>query len=447
MNPISKKPACQENIVNRTNRKKVFRQKNYTSKLLPLGFIFPLMIGYVLAPGLKDMVRASLSDSPKTVIDEVWQKINSDYVDKQFNQVDWQQKRQELLSQEYTSTRQAYRAIQESLKQLGDPYTRFLTPKEYETLNSRTTGEVSGIGIKMQVEEKTGQLKVVETLSNSPAQQAGIKAGDKIVKINDKNTSLMSLEQASAEMKGEAGTNVKLQIARDGAKSFDLTVARAQIEVPSVSYKVKQEGQIKVGYIKLDEFSSHSAKQMNLAITDLKNKGVDGFVLDLRDNPGGLLFSSVDIARMWLDRGTIVYMNDRKGGEREFSANNTALTDLPLVVLVDGNSASSSEILAGALKDNGRAKIVGTRTYGKGTVQSVHALSDGSGLVLTISKYYPPSRIDINKHGIAPDIERNLPMDTRLNLASHPSLIATNADPQYISAIDVLKQEKAMRLR
>ena len=446
MNPVSKEPKCQDILANKTKQKKILLQ-DCTTKLLPLGFIFPLIVGYVLAPGLKDMVRASLSDSPKTVVDEVWQKINSDFVDKEFNQVDWQQKRLELLSREYTSEKQAYRAIKESLQALGDPYTRFLTPKEYESLNSRTTGEVSGIGVRMKLDRSSGDLKVIEILSNSPASKAGIKAGDKIVKINDKNTSLMTLEQASAEIQGEVGTDVKLQIAREATNSFDLIVVRAQIELPSLSYKVKQEGQIKVGYIKLNEFSSHSAKQMNQAITNLKNNGVDGFVLDLRDNPGGLMFASVDIARMWLAQGTIVYMNDRRGGERKFSANNTALTDLPLVVLVDGNSASSSEILAGALKDNGRATIVGTRTYGKGTVQSVYLLSDGSGLVLTISRYYPPSRIDINKHGIVPDIERDLPMDAQLNLSANPGLIGTNADPQYLRAIDVLKQEKAIRLR
>ncbi|MDJ0727020.1 MAG: S41 family peptidase [Prochloraceae cyanobacterium] len=437
MNKIKKQLSSSPSPIK--DKKKQVLLKKFTAKLLPLGFLFPLTVGYVLTPTVKDLVKASLSDSPKTIVDEVWQKVNTDYVDKEFNQVDWQQKRQELLSKEYISKESAYRAIKASLRELGDPYTRFLTPEEYESLNARTTGELSGIGIEMQFNPLNGDLEVVGTVENSPAEQAGIKVGDKIVSINGKPTSLMSLEQASAEVQGEIGTDVKLEISRKGQKPFESVVKRAQIELTSVTYKIRSEGRTKVGYIKLNEFNSHSAKQMNLAITNLKKKNVAGFVLDLRDNPGGLLFSSVDIARMWLDRGTIVYINDRKGGERKFSANNTALTDLPLVVLVDGNSASSSEILAGALQDNKRAKIVGTRTYGKGTVQSVHPLSDGSGLVLTISKYYPPSRVDINKYGIKPDIEQNLPADSQLNLTANPALFGTNADPQYLAALDLLK--------
>jgi len=437
MNKIKKQLSSSPTPIK--DKKKQVLLRNFTAKLLPLGFLFPLTVGYVLTPTVKDLVQASLSDSPKTIVDEVWQKVNTDYVDKEFNQVDWQQKRQELLSKEYISKERAYRAIKQSLRELGDPYTRFLTPEEYESLNARTTGELSGIGIQMQFNPLNGDLEVVGTVENSPAEQAGIKVGDKIVSINGKPTSLMSLEQASAEVQGEIGTDVKLEISRRGKKTFESVVKRAQIELTSVTYKIRSEGRMKIGYIKLNEFNSHSAKQMNLAITNLKKKNVAGFVLDLRDNPGGLLFSSVDIARMWLDRGTIVYINDRKGGERKFSANNTALTDLPLVVLVDGNSASSSEILAGALQDNKRAKIVGTRTYGKGTVQSVHPLSDGSGLVLTISKYYPPSRVDINKYGIKPDIEQNLPADSQLNLTANPALFGTNADPQYLAALDLLK--------
>ena len=179
---------------------------------------------------------------------------------------------------------------------------------------------------------------------------------------------------------------------------------------------------------------------MKVAIEDLNQEEVDGFVLDLRGNPGGLLFASVDIARMWVDQGNIVRTVDRRGGDREFSANHTAITNLPLVVLVDENSASASEILAGALKDNKRATVVGSRTFGKGTVQSVHSLSDGSGLAVTISRYYPPSGIDINKKGIAPDIQQGLTKVQQRRLNSNPSLIGTNEDPQYVRAISVLNR-------
>ena len=353
-------------------------------------------------------VDAALEDSPKNVVDEVWQIVNNEFVDRGFNPVDWQIKRQELLKKEYSNSASAYEAIRESLEDLGDPYTRFLEPKEYEELSNQTSGELSGIGIQLGIDRQTKKLTVIEPIPNSPAVEAGLKAGDRIVSIDGKSTQLMSLEQASAEIKGEIGTEVKLKISRSNQPEFEVAIARAQIELPSVSYTLNDEQNSKVGYIKLDEFSSHAAEQMQAAIEDLSNKDASGFVLDLRGNPGGLLFSSVEIARMWMGKGAIVSTIDNKGGNEKFSANGKALTDLPLVVLVDGYSASASEILAGALKENQRAKVVGSRTYGKGTVQSVHSLSDGSGLAVTIARYYPPSGIDINKKGIDPDVMVNL---------------------------------------
>ncbi|MGL6344790.1 MAG: S41 family peptidase, partial [Waterburya sp.] len=251
----------------------------------------------------------------------------------------------------------------------------------------------------------------------------------------------MTLEQASAAIKGQVGTKVNLEIARSSKPAFEVSIARAQIELPSVSYNLKEEEGSKVGYIKLDEFSSHAAEQMQKAIKDLSAKQASGFILDLRGNPGGLLFSSVEIARMWMEKGAIVSTLDRQGGNEKFAANGNALTDLPLVVLVDGYSASASEILTGALKENHRAKIVGSRTYGKGTVQSVHSLSDGSGLAVTIAHYYPPSGTDINKKGIAPDITVNLNREQQTKLSIHPDWIGTQEDPQYARAVSILKNE------
>jgi len=384
-------------------------------------------------------VRATLEDSPKTVVDEVWQIVNSEFVDQEFNKINWLQKRQELLEKDYANQEQAYQAIRESLKQLGDPYTRFLDPRKFEELTSQTSGELSGIGIRLTIEEITSQITVVEPLADSPAAAAGIKPGDQILSINGKPTSLMSLEQASEEIRGEVGTDVSLKISRSGSSTFDVTLTRSQIELPSVNYSISKEGQTKVGYIKLDEFSSHAAEQMQEAIEDLSQQNVSGFVLDLRGNPGGLLFSSVEIARMWLEEGAIVSTKDNKGSNQKFFANGKALTDLPLVILVDGYSASASEILAGALKENNRATVVGTRTYGKGTVQSVHSLSDGSGLAVTIAQYFPPSGIDINFKGIAPDIEVDLTSEQQLAFNINPALVATLADPQYAKAVQILK--------
>lgn len=417
--------------------KTVNEKKGYLSKTLK--FVTALTITSALFSQSTSPASASLEDSPKNVVDEVWQIVSGEFVDPDFNHTDWQIQRQELLKGEYPDQQSAYRAIRKSLESLGDPYTRFLNPEEYADLTSQTSGELSGIGIQLGVNQKTKKLTVIEPIPNSPAMEAGLKAGDHIVSIDGKSTEMMTLEQASAKIKGKIGTEVKLKIARENKPAFEVAIARAQIELPSVSYNLNQEEGSKVGYIKLDEFSSHAAEQMEVAIADLTKQNASGFVLDLRGNPGGLLFSGVEIARMWMAKGDIVSTIDRKGGNEKFSANGKALTDLPLVILVDGYSASASEILTGALKENHRATVVGSRTYGKGTVQSVHSLSDGSGLAVTIAHYYPPSGVDINKKGIAPDIKVDLTRADQTNLSSNPALVATKADPQYARAVAVLK--------
>lgn len=418
----------------KTSRRSMFRPVKTLKHLGTAIATTTLLISSTGSP-----VKATLEDSPKTIVDEVWQIVHNEFVDQEFNRVNWLQKRQELLKKDYTNQEQAYQAIRESLKELGDPYTRFLDPKKFEELTSQTSGELSGIGIRLTIEETTSQITVVEPLADSPADKAGIKPGDQILSINGKSTSLMSLEQASEEIRGEVGTDVSLKIARSGNSTFDVTLTRSQIELPSVNYSISKEGQTTVGYIKLDEFSSHAAEQMQEAIEELSQENISGFVLDLRGNPGGLLFSSVEIARMWLEEGAIVSTKDRKGSDQKFFANGQAITDLPLVILVDGYSASASEILAGALKENNRATIVGTRTYGKGTVQSVHSLSDGSGLAVTIAQYFPPSGMDINFKGIAPDIEVDLTSEQQLAFNVNPALVATLADPQYAKAVQILR--------
>jgi carboxyl-terminal processing protease len=342
------------------------------------------------------------------------------------------------LSKNYTSQEQAYTAIREALEKLEDPYTRFLDPKQYEILTSQTSGELSGVGIRMELNEKTQRLTVVEAIQNSPAIKAGIKAGDEIVAIDGKLTYGMDVQAASKLIRGKAGTLVTLRINRPGQPVVDMKVTRANIEVPTVAYNLKQEGNRRVGYISLEEFSAHAAEQMQRAIQDLNRQQVDGFVLDLRGNPGGLLQSGIEIARMWIDDGSIVRTVDRKGQSDDLTANHTALTKLPLVVLVDGNSASASEIVAGALQDHRRAMVVGSQTFGKALVQSVHSLSDGSGLAVTVAHYYTPKGTDISHKGITPDVKIDLSDAQKRQLASNPALIGTKNDPQYARAIAVL---------
>jgi carboxyl-terminal processing protease len=399
----------------------------------------------LLVPNGGRTVLAALQDSPKSIVDEAWQIVNREYVDNSFNNVDWQATRQQLLSKNYTSKEQAYEAIRKALEPLSDPYTRFLDPEQFQALTSQTSGELSGVGIRMEVDDQTKVLKVVEPIENSPAFKADIKAGDKILAIDGQPTQGMKIEEASAMIRGEVGTNVSLQLSREGKGVFDVTLTRAQIELPSVHSSVKQEGQIKVGYISLNEFSSHASEQMQRAILNLNEQNVDAYVLDLRGNPGGLLHASVEIARMWIESGEIVHTVDRKGGTQEFKANNSALTQLPMAVLVDGNSASASEILAGALKDSKRGVVVGSKTFGKAVVQSVHSLSDGSGLAVTISRYYPPSGIDINHKGIMPDVTLDLTSTQQQRLQTEPSLIGSAEDPQYKRAITVLETDVMAR--
>jgi carboxyl-terminal processing protease len=316
-----------------------------------------------------------------------------------------------------------------------------MDPKQYESLTNQTSGEVSGIGIRMQINEKTKRLTVIEAMDNSPALKAGLKSGDEILAIDGRSTLKMTVEDASKLIRGQVGTSVKLDLERLSNK-FNVKLTRATIEVPTVKYTLKQETGRRVGYIKLQEFSSHAADQMRVAIRTLKDQKVDAYVLDLRGNPGGLLNASIEIARMWLDDGHIVKTVDRKGSSAQTQANRTAITKLPLAVLVDGNSASASEILTGALKDNKRAVVVGSQTFGKALVQSVHELNDGSGLAVTIAHYYTPNGTDINHKGIAPDIKLDLTQTQERQLASNPNLIGTNSDPQYTRAIVVLSGGK-----
>lgn len=394
-----------------------------------------------LSSGWNRSVLAALEDSPKTVLDEAWQIVNQRYVDPNFNQVDWQVVRVNLLNTEYSSTEQAYAALREALGELGDRYTRFLDPDQYQALSNQTAGELSGVGMRLTVDEAQNRIAVVEPMENSPAMLAGISSGDIILEIDGQPTDNMRVEEAAQLIRGEVGTQIKLRIARSGAEEFEVTLTRARIALPAVHYTLKQEGSTKVGYIRLTEFSSHAASQMRRAIADLEEQNVAGFVLDLRGNPGGLLYASIDIAKMWLNEGDIVHTVDRNGFSEDFQAKGKALTNLLLTVLVDNNSASASEILAGALQDNGRATIIGGQTFGKALVQSVHKLSDGSGLAVTIAHYYTPNGTDISHKGITPDIQVDMNSAAQVRADSDGSLLGTQQDPCYMQAITSLQAQ------
>ncbi len=397
----------------------------------------------VTSLGIHSRGQALFKASPKELIDEVWQIVYRQYVDGTFNQVDWQAVRKEYLSKSYTNQEEAYKSIREMLKKLEDPYTRFMNPEEFKNMQVDTSGELTGIGITISQDEKTKQLVVIAPIEDTPAFKMGVIAKDVILEIDGKSTEDMDTNQAVSLIRGEAGTKVRLKILRNGQKKqFDIT--RAKIEIHPVKYSEKQTPAANLGYIRLNQFSANAAKEMKDAISKLETKNVSGYILDLRGNPGGLLFSSVDIARMWLDKGTIVSTIDRQGEQEREIAKGRALTTKPLVVLVDKGSASASEILSGALQDNKRGTIVGTQTFGKGLVQSVRPLEDGSGLAVTIAKYHTPSGKDINKHGIDPDVKVDLTDAQRQDLwLKERDKLATLEDPQFAKAVEILGKQAA----
>jgi carboxyl-terminal processing protease len=402
----------------------------------------------VTTVGLLDKSQAVLSEvfrqSPKELVDEVWQIIDRQYVDATFNQQDWRSVRNEYLNRNYTNQEEAYKAIREMLKKLEDPYTRFMDPQEFKNMQIDTSGELTGVGIQLAQDEQTKKLMVISPIEDTPAFKAGVLAKDVILKIDGKSTEGMDVNDAVKLIRGEPGSSVKLTVQR-GNKQIDYQLTRAKIEIHPVRYDSKNSPNGKVGYIRLTQFSANAAQEMRTAIKELEKQQVTGYILDLRSNPGGLLNASVDIARMWIDDGAIVSTVDRQGETDLQFANNRALTDKPLVVLVDGGSASASEILSGALQDDKRATLIGTQTFGKGLVQSVRQLEDGSGLAVTIAKYLTPSKRDINKLGIAPDVVVELSDTQRKTLQQDRTKIGTSDDPQYAKGLEILQQKIAAK--
>jgi carboxyl-terminal processing protease len=381
--------------------------------------------------------KAFFQESPKELVDEVWQLIDRNYVDATFNQVDWDAVRTEYLGRSYSTQEDAYVAVREMLEKLEDPYTRFMDPQEFRNMQIDTSGELTGVGIQISQEEGTEAIVVVSPIEDTPAFEAGIRPKDVILEIDGESTVGMDLNEAVNRIRGTEGSQVQLKIRR-GEQEIEYQLTRARIEIHPVRYSYQESPEGPIGYIRLTQFSANAAAEMREAIQSLEARDVTGYVLDLRSNPGGLLYSSIDIARMWIDSGTIVSTVNRQGITDEEAANSRALTDKPLVVLVDGGSASASEILSGALQDNDRAVLVGTRTFGKGLVQSVRSLADGSGVAVTVAKYLTPSGRDINKHGIEPDVQVELSDEDREALADNRDLIGTADDPQFARGLAVL---------
>jgi len=286
-----------------------------------------------------------------------------------------------------------------------DPYSAYMSPKSFKGMRTDTKGEFGGLGIEIGME--SGVVKVIAPIDGTPASKAGIKSGDYIVKINDEQVQGKSLTEAVDLMRGPVGSDINLTIRRKNKKkALDFKIKRAIIEVKSVQAKIIGEEK-KIGYLRLKSFNENSNDQLSKTINKFeKNNELRGYILDLRNNPGGLLTQAINVTDLFLDNGEIVSTKGRKLAEtrRFFSKEGDGIGGKPLIVLINNGSASASEIVSGALKDHKRAIILGERTYGKGSVQSIIPLKNGGGIRLTISKYYLPSGKSISEVGVLPDI-------------------------------------------
>ena len=381
---------------------------------------------------LRSSTAAIISDSPKEVMDEAWQIVFRDYLDTagNYSEDKWKAMRRDVLTKSYGNTKDAYEAIRGMLNSLDDPYTRFMDPREFKEMEIDTSGELSGVGIQLSLDKDTKRLVVVSPIDGSPASRAGVQPKDVITAIDGKSTRGMTTEDAVKLIRGAIGTKVTLELSRASGQVVTVDLIRDRIELNAVDTRMNNApGGTKVGYIRLKQFNANAAKDMREAINELNADGAQGYVLDLRSNPGGLLMASVDIARQWLDEGVIVSTKTRDGVKDIKRASGRALTDKPVVVLVNEGSASASEILSGAIQDNKRGTIVGMKTFGKGLIQSVRGLSDGSGMTVTIAKYMTPSGREIHKNGIKPDVVADI-TETQARQLKFEEL-GTRSDPQY----------------
>lgn len=355
-----------------------------------LGVIFSLILGSV-----------AFAYQPSDLYDNVWRLINTKYVDQTDNMQDWNSWRHKYDN--YIKTDEdSYVAIGTMIASLNDPYTKFLDPKDFAEETSSIKGSLKGIGI--QIATKDNKLMVIAPIEDSPAEKAGLLADDEILSIDGVSTKGITIDKAADKIRGEEGTTVTLLVKRkEEVKTY--TIARKEIELKAVSTKIPNNVKLPddVGYIRLSSFISKNAgKEFENILVQNSNK--KGFIIDLRSNPGGLLTNAIYIADLLLPSGTIVSTVDRDGYKETQRVSGTAVTNKPLVVLINKGSASASEILSGALKDNKRAVLVGETSFGKGLVQEINRLPNNSGVNITIQKYLTPNGTDINKKGINPDV-------------------------------------------
>ena len=389
--------------------------------------------------------KAESKISPDVLYNKVWELIKKDYVDQTYNSQDWNIWKDRYKGKLKT-LEDAHKAIETMLVSLGDRYTRFLNEKDFEDEKQAINAKLTGVGIQIGL-DKSQRLIIIAPIEGTPGYRAGLMPSDEITEINGNSTKGISVEEAANQIKGPVGTKVTLTIGRR-KETLKKVITRAEIPIRAISKGHAKIIKKDIAYIRLNSFISQEAsKEMKEALKKLEK--AEGIIIDLRDNPGGLLTNAIQISDMFLNGGVIVSTVDRDGYLQSVEASDKAITEKPMVILVNENSASASEILSGALKDNQRAKIVGAKTFGKGLVQGINKLDDGSGVNITIAKYLTPAKVDINQLGIKPDVEVKLSIDDYKDSKgpwfSDPNNLPSKRKPedgkdmQLVKGIDVLK--------
>lgn len=325
----------------------------------------------------------------------------------------------------------AYKGL---LEGLGDPYTCYYTKDEYDTLMESTKGTYYGIGAVVQQNTKTMYITIVKPYVDGPAYKAGMLPGDIIYMVDDVDVTGMAVDKVVSMMKGEEGTEVKVTVIREGVSDpIELTVTRAKIEIETVEHDMLDN---KIGYIQVSSFDEPTSRQFKDAVKDLQAQGMEGLVIDLRDNGGGLLDTVVDMLDFILPEGMIVYTEDKYGKREEYRGTDKEVLDMPMTVLINGNSASASEIFAAAIQDYDAATLVGTTSFGKGIVQSILPLTDGTAVKITIARYFTPKGVCIHGVGVTPNVEVELD-DSLKQLV----VIPYDRDNQLQEAVRILMKE------
>ncbi|RPF85201.1 MAG: peptidase S41 [Synechococcus sp. TMED20] len=360
-----------------------------------------LLLIVSLTPGVQSV--DALSDAQQLVVDS-WRLVNQGYFDpEQLDRVRWRRQRQKALEKTIVSSDDAYGAIETMLAVLDDPYTRLLRPEDYAALKDSTSGNLSGVGLQLGPGEETGEVVVISALDGSPAADADMSSGTKILAVDHQSVEPLGLEGTAEALRGDVGTQVVLTIQGADGLERELALERRHVDLRPVRTRRLRNDSHTLGYIRITQFTEGVPEQVLEALQELQAKDVEGLVLDLRNNSGGLVSSGLAVADDFLSGAAIVETRDREGINDTIRANVGTVFDGPMLTLVNGGTASASEILAGALQDNDRSSLMGSRTFGKGLIQTLTNLSDGSGLAVTVAGYVTPSGRDIQGEGIEPE--------------------------------------------